>query len=166
MTQSQSADSTPAVTVRPVERADLLSVYRIEKSVFPQPWPFSALESHLDADAFLVAVTDRPSADGVDAVSVVGYVIADRTPNGGVPFGHVKDLAVRPDHRRQGVGALLLQNAVDRLVAAGVSDVRLEVRRGNEAARALYERFGFSYHRTAPRYYEDGEDALVYLREV
>jgi ribosomal-protein-alanine N-acetyltransferase len=42
--------------------------------------------------------------------------------------------------------------------------VKLEVRAGNDEAIRLYREFGFTHHHTVPRYYDDGEDALVMLR--
>ncbi len=42
-------------TIRDASRADLLSVVRIERTVFSDPWPYDAFERLLDAPAFLVA---------------------------------------------------------------------------------------------------------------
>ena len=145
---------TPDPEIRPAVRADLLEVFRIEQASFPQPWPFSAFERFLDAPGFLVALDD----------GVVGYVVADTVPNHGRPLGHVKDIAVRPDQRGEGVGATLLERALSVLAREGTSRVKLEVRAGNDAAIRLYRGFGFSHHHTVPRYYDDGEDALVMLR--
>jgi ribosomal-protein-alanine N-acetyltransferase len=140
--------------VRPAERADLLAVHRIEQTAFPQPWPFRAFEQYLDDAGFLVA-EDGP---------VVGYVVADSVPNHGRPLGHVKDLAVREDRRGEGIGATLLRRALGELDSRGVGSVKLEVRESNRRARQLYERHGFVHRRTVPRYYSDGEDALVLVR--
>ena len=145
--------STPEI--RAAVRADLLEVFRIEQASFPQPWPYSAFEGFLDAPGFLVAVGE----DGV-----VGYVVADTVPNHGRPLGHVKDIAVRPDRRGEGIGAELLERALSVLVGKGVSRVKLEVRAGNDGAIHLYRGFGFAHHHTVPRYYDDGEDALVMVR--
>ena len=145
--------------IRAAERADLLEVHRIEQSVFPQPWPFSALENYLGEAGFLVAETED---DGVPAVA--GYVIADTVPNHGTPLGHVKDLAVRPDHRREGVATALLRRALSVLTAAGAGSAKLEVRADNDGARRLYRRFGFEHRKTIPNYYSNGEDALVMVR--
>jgi ribosomal-protein-alanine N-acetyltransferase len=145
----------PAPEIRPAVRADLLEVFRIEQASFPQPWPFSAFEGFLDAPGFLVAVAE----DGV-----VGYVVADTVPNHGRSLGHVKDIAVRPDRRGEGVGASLLERALSVLAREDTSRVKLEVRAGNDEAIRLYREFGFTHHHTVPRYYDDGEDALVMLR--
>ena len=149
----------PDPSIRGVERADLLEIHRIEQSVFPQPWPFSALENYLGEAGFLVAETE---ADGVPEVA--GYVIADTVPNHGTPLGHVKDLAVRPDYRRAGVATALLRRALSVLTAAGAGSAKLEVRADNDGARRLYRRFGFEHRKTIPNYYSNGEDALVMVR--
>lgn len=146
-------DSREAPPIRPAERADLLAVYRIEQAAFPQPWPFEAFERFLGSDGFLVAGTDP----------VVGYVVADTVPNHGSPLGHVKDLAVREDARRQGIARRLLDRALGVMQARGAASVKLEVREGNDAALSLYREFGFVHRRTIPRYYSNGDDAHVLL---
>ena len=145
--------------VRQAERADLLAVHRIEQAVFPQPWPFEAFERYLGDRGFLVAT---PPADE----RIVGYVVADSVPNHGRPLGHIKDIAVRESHRERGVGTTLLERAMGVLRTAGASSVKLEVREGNHTARRLYREQGFEHRRTIPRYYSDGENALVLVRPL
>lgn len=177
MTTSEFADVGGGVTVRPVLRADLLDVFRIEQAVFPQPWPFSGFERSLDAPAFLVA-EDRSAGTGTGAEtgddalgspvsgSIVGYVVGDVVPNHGRSLGHVKDLAVRPNYRGEGIGSALLGRALRLLSSQGVSTVKLEVRPSNDAALSLYTRFGFEPLKTVPGYYADGEDALVMVVDL
>ncbi|MFW5917718.1 MAG: ribosomal protein S18-alanine N-acetyltransferase [Halorubrum sp.] len=145
------------VAVRRAELADLLAVVRIERACFSDPWPYDAFERLLDEPAFLVA--EREGA-------VVGYVVADATPNHGRDIGHVKDLAVHPDARGEGIGRALLRSALARLRAVGVAVVRLEVRESNEIARSLYADEGFEPVRRVPGYYRDGEDALVLVVDL
>jgi ribosomal-protein-alanine N-acetyltransferase len=149
---------TPAdASIRRVERADLLSVVRIERACFSDPWPYDAFERLLDAPAFLVAERDG---------AVVGYVIADVTPNHGRDIGHVKDLAVHPETRGEGIGRRLLRSALARLRGVGAAVVRLEVREGNAVARSLYADEGFEPIRRVSNYYRDGEDALVLVVDL
>ena len=149
-----TATARAEVAVRRASRADLLDVFRIEKRSFPQPWPYAAFERFLDVPGFLVAADDE----------VVGYVVADTMPNHGADIGHVKDLAVDPDRRGEGIGQLLLSEALGALFVDGASRVKLEVRAGNDRARALYREFGFETHHVVPGYYDDGEDANVMVR--
>jgi ribosomal-protein-alanine N-acetyltransferase len=145
------------VGIRQAERADLLSVFRIEKQSFPQPWPYAAFEQYLDARGFLVAEDGR---------ELVGYVVADSVPNHGTPIGHIKDLAVASERRHEGIGQSLLTRALSELLVEGVDRVKLEVRENNEAARSLYESFGFELHHVVSNYYDDGENAHVMVREI
>lgn len=57
--------------------------------------------------------------------------------------GCVSDLYVAPEARRRGVAAALMVEAVSVLSQRGAEVVQLEVQSGNEAARAVYERWGF-----------------------
>lgn len=176
MTTSRGAaagdDETDEPRIRPADRADLLGVFRIEKAVFTQPWPYAAFEGLLDAPGFLVAEGEpggggRPDAggnaidDAIDAGDVVGYVVGDVTPNHGRDIGHIKDLAVRPDAQGRGLGRRLLRASLSELAAAGASVVKLEVRESNHRAQDLYDDEGFRPGRRIPRYYGDGEAAFV-----
>ena len=72
------------------------------------------------------------------------------------------DLRVGEDERRAGVATRLLRASFDAL--DGVDKVTLEVRAGNTAARALYERMGFQNVGYRADYYatsQGGEDALL-----
>ncbi|WP_238392094.1 ribosomal protein S18-alanine N-acetyltransferase [Halorussus amylolyticus] len=153
------------VRIRQAVQADLLAVLRIERASFPQPWPFSAFERYLGEPGFLVAVEDS-GRDDSDAESVVGYVVADLVPNHGRAFGHIKDIAVHPDRRGEGVGRTLLGRALAVLGTRGARSVKLEVRASNDPAISLYEEFGFEFLRTLPRYYDDGEDALILVVDL
>ena len=171
MTTSRGAaagdDADGDARVRTVERADLLGVFRIEKAVFDQPWPYAAFEQLLDAPAFLVAEGDGPpTGSRVDAGDVLGYVVGDLTPNHGRDLGHIKDLAVRPDAQGRGLGRRLLRAALRDLAAQGASVVKLEVRESNHRAQELYGDEGFQPARRIPRYYGDGEAAFVMRLDV
>jgi ribosomal-protein-alanine N-acetyltransferase len=50
--------------------------------------------------------------------------------------------------------------------AAGAAAMFLEVAESNAAARALYGGLGFAPVGRRPRYYENGEDALVLRRAL
>jgi ribosomal-protein-alanine N-acetyltransferase len=147
----------PQVTVRKVTRADLLAVHRIEQASFGQPWPYDAFENLLDEPAFLVAERDG---------SIAGYAVADVTPNFGRDVGHLKDIAVHPDARGEGIGRQLLRSTLVRLRAQGVAVVKLEVRESNDPARELYASEGFEPLRRVPRYYRNGEDAVVMVLDL
>ena len=147
--------SPPGLQLRRATREDIPAVHRIEQAAFPQPWPFAAFEQYVGRPGFLVA----------DDGGVVGYIVADVVDGHGRPIGHVKDLAVRADRRREGIGGALLTHAIG-VLSGRVETVKLEVRETNTAAIDLYRRHGFTYRRRLPEYYANGEDALVLVRPV
>ncbi len=62
----------------------------------------------------------------------------------------IDDIAVEPDHRRQGIGAALLEAAVRRARQRGCAYLLVNTAKGNPPARAFYEACGFEEGGIAP----------------
>ncbi|MFD1624289.1 GNAT family N-acetyltransferase [Azospirillum griseum] len=144
-----------AATARAFRRAvlpDLPDLLAIEAACFPT--------DQMTARQFRHAIT---KAKGVclvalrDAV-VVGY--GQVATHARTPIGRLTSLAVHPDHRRFGVARALLTALEEAAQALGCDRVRLEVRRDNTAALALYLRSGYTPFGLYEDYYEDGMAAL------
>jgi len=146
------------VTIRRAERADILAVVRIESASFPQPWPANAFEAFLGEPGFLVAVDPENR--------VVGYAVADVTPTHGGLLGHLKDIAVHPERRGNGIATVLLGQICTLMDTSGADSLKLEVRETNEPAIELYRSAGFDPLRRVDGYYADGEDAIVMLHDL
>jgi ribosomal protein S18 acetylase RimI-like enzyme len=58
--------------------------------------------------------------------------------------GWINYLAVHPDHRRRGLGRLLMASAEQRLAELGSPKVNLQVRAANHEAVAFYTRIGYA----------------------
>lgn len=156
-TTAPGGTADDGVAIRPAERTDLVDVARIERRSFPQPWPFQAFEGFLSSPGFLVADANP---------AIVGYVVADTVTEPGGRHGHVKDFAVHPTWRNQGVGTRLLDRALSVLESRGVRRATLEVRQSNDGAISLYRRFGFELRHLRPTYYADGEAAAVFVVDL
>jgi ribosomal-protein-alanine N-acetyltransferase len=75
---------------------------------------------------------------------------------------HIVTIAVRESHRGRGIGELLLIAAIALATLNDQDIVTLEVRASNQAAQALYEKYGFKRVGVRHRYYSDNhEDALI-----
>ncbi|MBC7297576.1 MAG: GNAT family N-acetyltransferase [Demequina sp.] len=80
---------------------------------------------------------------------------------------HLMNLAVAPEHRRQGLAKVLMDDFLAEAGTFHAPDAWLEVAVDNEAARGLYESYGFEVVRVRPKYYQPGGvDALVMRREL
>jgi len=78
--------------------------------------------------------------------------------------GDVADLLylyVKLEDRRTGLGEVLLSQSLEALVKRAVQSVVLEVRHTNESALRLYAKVGFARLTIRPRYYRDGDDAVI-----
>lgn len=145
---------------RPMRVEDVAQVHAIERLSFPLPWSresFIREICEIDNSRLLVVVEDEETR-----AEVMGYAcwweVADEC--------HVTNFAVAPAHRRKGVGDFLLGRILEDAKDRGLLRATLEVRLGNAAAIALYEKWGFTAAAMRPRYYPDNrEDALVMWKE-
>jgi ribosomal-protein-alanine N-acetyltransferase len=93
---------------------------------------------------------------------IVGFVGVWLTPD----EAHIVTIAVRESHRGRGIGELLLIAAIALATINDREVVTLEVRASNQAAQALYEKYGFRSVGVRPRYYSDNhEDAVIMTTE-
>jgi ribosomal-protein-alanine N-acetyltransferase len=79
----------------------------------------------------------------------------------------ILDIAVLPSHTRKGIGKNLLLHAFERCKQKDITEILLEVRASNTAAKALYESTGFERIHIRKNYYSAPlEDALIYRRKL
>ncbi len=151
--------------IRPAGEEDVPGIKAIEDGSFPRPW---------DEDLFRIIGAWRGSVpiehDRLISMNVaenneeiLGYVVweedvGDRT-------GHILNIAVRPENRRQGLGMTLLSHTFGLMRRHEIRSCRLEVRPSNHAARELYERAGMTTLHVESGYYGE-EDAIVYGIEL
>ena len=131
--------------------AHLDGVCAIENECFAHPWSRGSLENALsDPNAvFCVAIENG---------GVIGYI--------GMLFvldeGYVGNLAVRPDRRREGIGAALVDAMAAEARVHALAFLTLEVRESNFPARKLYESRGYETVGVRKNYYEKPkEDAVL-----
>ena len=95
-----------------------------------------------------------------DATRIVGRLSLSRDPH--PASRHVADLGlmVAESHRRQGVGTMLLDRAVDWARESEVRKLELHVFPWNEPALGLYESFGFEREGFRRRHYERGGELV------
>lgn len=126
-------------------------ILEIEKASNGSPWTERAFRNELGHQhgIFLVA-----HIEGKVAGYACAWILADEA--------HVTNIAVHPEHRRQGLGRKLILELLLRAQERGAICATLEVRAGNEAAIAMYEGLGFESCGRRKGYYPDNrEDAIV-----
>ena len=138
----------------PKQIADVLA---IEEAAFTNPWTREMYLAELENRGVSYCFLARD-----DGGRTVGFCSFWRV----LDELHINNLAVASGARRGGVASALLQHVLVEGARLGARRATLEVRRSNEAARLLYERFGFSVAGVRRAYYtKPVEDALVLWRE-
>jgi len=86
--------------------------------------------------------------------------------NTGHDIARLYSIAVSAKARGQGLGAVLLLMAEKEARQRGCTRMRLEVSTKNAAAMHLYERHGYRRIGERPGYYENGDDAFRYEKDL
>lgn len=144
------------LVIRRAEAKDVETIETLEQLCFSQPWSYESIYQDIvenDRAVYIVAETEG---------QVIGYaglwIIVDE--------GHITNVAVSPDYRRNSVGNTIITALLQVTEDMGVKRHTLEVRKSNQAAINLYEKQGFTEAGERKGYYEDnGEDALIMWRE-
>ena len=142
--------------LRSMRLSDIDSVMVIERDAFPTPWRPSAYEYEITRNrvatyqVLTAQLGDRPA-------KIIGYsghwLLAGEA--------HVSTIAVSPAWRGRGLGELLLLNLLRLACRQSAQLATLEVRRSNQVAQALYQKYRFEIIGERRRYYQGREDALL-----
>jgi ribosomal-protein-alanine N-acetyltransferase len=135
---------------------DIPEILQIERLSFSWPWSAAAFAQEVQKQYAFSRVA-------VSREKVVGYICVN------IIFDdcHILNLAIHPDFRRQAVGTVLMEEALNKSREKGCRFFYLEVRLSNGGARVFYERFGFKVAGMRKQYYSAPiEDAvLMVLRD-
>jgi ribosomal-protein-alanine N-acetyltransferase len=158
-----SSEKHMACRLRPFRIDDLRDLVRLDRRCFSPAIAYDRFEMfyHLTAPGhsaiLAVPLEGRPPA-------LLGFVILAAGPAG--RKGQIVTLDVNPDHRRCGIGRLLLRTAERHLAESGNREVRLQVAVDNTTAREFYEGLGYEPAERLPEYYPDGTDALELVKQI
>lgn len=108
-----------------------------------------------------------PSAEvwvAVSADGVVGNLIW--LQRRGSRSGRIYSLVIVPAARGRGGAERLITAAENSARALGLTEMALEVRADNDAARQLYHKLGYRLKNKLSGYYEDGGDGLKLVKTL
>jgi ribosomal-protein-alanine N-acetyltransferase len=139
------------LTSRPAAEDDVPAVASIESAVFPDPWPAHLYMQEIEQPLRFQRVVTTARGE------VIAYLFACWQ----VDELHVLKVASHPLYEGRGLATSLLAEAHDEARRRQGRGVILEVRPTNLRAVRLYRHLGYHVVARRPRYYADGEDALV-----
>ena len=144
------------MTLRRWKYEDILRISELEKVCFPkEPWSYRVLAECFENENFIGILCD----DGGNIAAYGGVTVVCDTAD-------IDNIAVEEGYRGSGLGSKILEALVSAAAERGAQKVFLEVRVSNVPAMLLYLRHGFKGVYARTRYYPDGEDCLVMMREL
>lgn len=144
-----------SIVVRNMRPEDMISVEALEKELFCDAWTGSSLA---DTFRYHSETSFVAEADGM----VVGYLFFMKAAD----EGELLRIGVSGAHRRKGIAQALMGHMDTYAAANEIHCVWLEVREHNEAARALYEKCGFTMQGYRRKYYHHpDEDAIIMCKK-
>lgn len=143
--------------VRTGRAEDADDIERLEQICFSDPWSKESILYELTENQLSTYIVAEYQGQVIGYVGV--WAIVDE--------GHITNVAVDPEYRRMQVGSALIKTMLKATIELGLKSHTLEVRAGNEPAKALYRKFGFEEAGIRKGYYENnGEDAIIMWRHV
>lgn len=143
--------------LRAIKESDYKAVFEIERLSFIAPWK---------EEEFLSEIKDNPFAN-------ISVIVLDNKEIAGfydywVTFDSatIAQIAIHPSYRKQGLASIMLEEIIEDCYAKRVTNITLEVRDHNNAAIALYEKYGFKVVTVKEGYYTNGDNALYMVRKV
>ena len=149
-------EHSTGLVIRPAEMGDIDTVAAIEKECFTDPWT---------ADGFLRELSNETSDFAVAVLdgTVCGYGILYSVWG----VSEIPKLCVSPQTRRRGIAREMLARLERRAIEQGSTELTLEVRKSNNAARELYASFGFEFVGIRPDFYSaPHEDAVIMTKQL
>ena len=159
MAEQSPATGLKDIIIMRMSEHDLLEVVEIEEQSGLSRWGWAAYYAELQSGNRELMLVARPTRSAtIQASPIAGYIVARETAG----ELHINNVAVRPEFRRRGIGAALLEQVIHEARRRKANTAFLEVRSANHAAQSLYEKCGFrAIARRANYYSEPREDAVV-----
>lgn len=151
------------VTLRGYREGDLAKFCRLDDECFAPAFQFDAnsMREFVTQTNATVVVAEGKSE------GIAGFVIVHLEDGGPTVGGYVVTLDVAQTWRLHGLAKQLMEEAEQRVLAAGAAWMGLHVFVRNTAAIAFYEKIGYARRELIPYFYGGRDmDAFVYRKQL
>ena len=146
------------IQISEVIKEDLDTIIEIENELYVKPWKLKD---------FMYEISENPFATYLKMViketnEILGYI------GFWIKFeqAEITKVSIKKKYQGKKLSKLLMSDCIRRIRLAGCENVTLEVRTSNLVAINLYKSFGFKEVALRKKYYENGEDAILMLKEL
>jgi ribosomal-protein-alanine N-acetyltransferase len=138
------------MNIRKLQESDLDDILSLQTDLGFQNWSRNSWLNETQADSFSF-VALNPELLGFLVLRSMGQE------------AELLSIAVQKNHQGLGIAINLLETGIMALKAQGCTQIFLEVRKSNLRAVQFYKKQGFLFANTRKNYYDDKEDALIFV---
>lgn len=140
------------IRIRPAHTNDMTALAQLDLRCNPHAWSEKMFQSALSSPNDTIFIIENIE----NAQEIIGFIVWQNI----LDELELHLIATAPEYRRQGIATLLINQMIDFSKENQIQRIFLEVRASNEAAQALYQRFGFVATARRKNYYGT-EDAVL-----
>ena len=144
------------IEIRDLTLNDIDRVMEIESKTFLAPWKKEEMLYELNENKF----------SNMAVVLVDDYIVGFYDYWVTFYSATIAQIAIDPIYQRQHLGSLLMEEIIKDARAKKVRTMTLEVRKNNEKAVKLYQKYGFKQSLVKEKYYSNGDDAIYMIKEL
>ena len=146
------------MNIRSITPSDTAFLTSVRKD-FPDAWNEEMLYSAFRAGNFYGFIAEEQTDGNIFPVGFITYSM-------NVDTADLQDLFVLNGYRKRGIGKALVKEFIEGAENKGAQKLFLEVRESNTVAQKLYLAMGFTKLSVRKKYYSDGENAIVFIKEL
>lgn len=137
---------------------DIDAILPLENELYHKPWLKKDYEYELKDNPFAIYLK-MIDKDSNEIMGYIGFWIKFEQ-------AEITKVSIAKKYQGHKLSKLLMADAERRMRLAECENSTLEVRVSNTVAINLYKSFGYEIVATRKRYYENGEDAYLMLKEL
>lgn len=147
----------PLPTLRSAQQTDHETLYQIDQVCYLRGIAYSRRTLK-----WFLALPGAECLVAEAAGAIVGFILTEAAG----AQAHIITIDVLAEHRRAGLGTMLLREVEQRLAARSVREVHLETAHDNVAAIAFWHKHGYRTCGVLRNYYLDRIDALAMTKRL
>lgn len=138
--------------IREIQTEDISQVAGLESEIFSDAWSENAIrETWNQKQSILSGAFQGQTLKGY----LIVYYVLDEL--------EIARIAVSPSARRQGIAGALLEDLEKKSEERKITRWLLDVRKSNQAAIALYKKYGFSEDGKRKNFYTDPTESAILM---
>jgi len=145
--------------VKEILQEDLEAIAKIDEELYHKPWSAKDFENELKNNPYAYYFKMVNSDNNDEIVGYIGFwILFERA--------EITKVSIVKKYQGYKLSNILMEDLEKRVRLANCENITLEVRVSNERAINLYKKHGFSIVATRKKYYDNGEDAYLMLKEL